>query len=333
MSVAGTTPRTLVVQIPCHNEEGTLASVLADLPTSIPGINRIIALVIDDGSTDRTIAVAGEFGAEVLRLPVRGGLARGFLAGLDRAIELGADIIVNTDGDGQYRGADIPALIMPIQSGAADLVIGVRPVGEIASFSPLKKLLQRLGSSAARIASGTEVEDAPSGFRAFSRDAAMRMHVFNRYTYTIETIIQAGQKGMAIKTVKIGVNPPTRPSRLARGMAGYVLRQLNVLVRVFMTYRPFRFFGIPGAILGTIGGFFLLRFLYYYIVEGGRGHVQSVVIGALLAGAGLVLIVIGLLADLVGVNRQLLEDIEWRLRRMEGTRTLAGERARTPTEP
>jgi len=310
--------RTLVIQIPCHNEEETLPRVLGDLPSSIPGIDRIVRLVIDDGSTDRTVAVARELGAEVLRLPERRGLARGFLAGLDRALELGADIVVNTDGDGQYRGADIPSLIAPILDGSADLVIGVRPIAEVRSFSPVKKLMQRLGSAVTRFASATRVEDAPSGFRAFSRDAAMRMHVFNRYTYTVETIVQAGQKGIALATVKVGVNPPTRPSRLVRGMTGYVLRQLNVLVRVFMTYRPFRFFAIPGAIIGTLGAFLLLRFLYFYVTEGGRGHVQSVIIGALFAGGGLFLIVIGLLADLIGVNRQLLEDVEWRVRRMEG---------------
>jgi glycosyltransferase involved in cell wall biosynthesis len=310
-------PRTVVIQIPCHNEEGTLPGVLADLPSSLPGIDSIIPLIIDDGSTDGTALVARRLGAEVLQLPMRRGLARGFLAGLDRAIELGADIIVNTDGDGQYRGSDIPALIAPIMAGTAELVIGIRPVAEIASFSPLKKLLQWLGSAATRFASATRVEDAPSGFRAFSRDAAMRMHVFNRYTYTVETIIQAGQKGMAIATVKVGVNPPTRPSRLARRMSGYVVQQLNVLVRVFMTYRPFRFFAIPGAMLSVVGAFLLLRFLYYYVSQGGQGHIQSVIIGALLFGVGLFLIVIGLVTDLIAVNRQLLEDVEWRVRRME----------------
>ena len=326
-------PRTLVVQIPCHNEEATLPGVLADLPSSIPGIGRIIPLIIDDGSTDGTAQVARQLGAEVLRLPMRRGLARGFLSGLDRAIELGADVIVNTDGDGQYRGSDIPALIAPILAGTAELVIGVRPVAQIASFSPLKKMLQWVGSAAARMASATRVEDAPSGFRALSRDAAMRMHVFNRYTYTVETIIQAGQKGMAIATVKIGVNAPTRPSRLVRGMTSYILQQLNVLVRVFMTYRPFRFFAIPGAFLSAVGAFLLLRFLYFYFTRGGQGHVQSVVIGALLAGAGLFLVVIGLLADLIAVNRQLLEDVEWRVRRMEGRQPPARDPARPTGVP
>lgn len=306
----------LVVQIPCHNEAATLPAVLADIPGEIPGISSIQVLVIDDGSSDETAAVAKAMGAEVLKLPQRNGLARAFLAGLDRAIAMGADVIVNTDGDGQYRGVEIPKLVVPILEGRADLVVGVRPVAEIASFSPLKKLLQRVGSAVTRFASATRVEDAPSGFRAFSRSAAMRMHVFNRYTYTVETIIQAGQKGMAIATVPVMVNPPTRPSRLARGMTSYVGRQVNVLVRVFMTYRPFRFFAVPGIVFLFLGSVLLLRFLYFYFTAGGQGHVQSVVIGAMLTGLGIFLMVIGLLADLISVNRQLLEDLDWRVRRM-----------------
>ena len=296
--------RTLVIQVPCHNEEEVLPRVLADLPRALPGIDRIVTLVIDDGSTDRTVEVARAHGAEVVRLPVNRGLARAFLTGLDRAVALGADIVVNTDGDHQYRGEDIAKLVQPVLEGRADLVVGTRPVAEIASFSPLKKLLQRLGSWATRVASGTTVEDAPSGFRAMNREAAMRLHVFNRYTYTVETIIQAGRKGMRVLSVPVGVNPVTRPSRLVKGSGSYVMRQLNVMVRVFMTYKPFRFFAIPGTVLGALGTALLLRFLWFYATDGGRGHVQSVIIGALLA-------------DLIAVNRQLLEDVEWRVRRME----------------
>lgn len=313
-AVAG---RTLVIQVPCHDEEEVLPRVLADLPRSVPGIARIITLVIDDGSTDRTAAIARAAGAEVVSLPVQRGLARAFLAGLDRAVALGADVVVNTDGDHQYRGEDIASLVTPVLEGRADLVVGARPVGAIASFSPVKKLLQRMGSAATRIVSGTEVEDAPSGFRAMSREAAMRLHVFNRYTYTVETIIQAGRKGMRVLSVPVQVNPATRPSRLVRGSGSYVARQLNVMVRVFMTYKPFRFFAVPGVIAGALGTALLLRFLWYYVTEGGAGHIQSVIIGALLAGVGLFLVVIGLLADLIAVNRQLLEDVEWRVRRME----------------
>jgi glycosyltransferase involved in cell wall biosynthesis len=317
LTPTGTAGRTLVIQVPCHNEEEVLPRVLADLPRALPGIDRIITLVIDDGSTDRTVEVARAHGAEVVRLPVNRGLARAFLAGLDRAVALGADVVVNTDGDHQYRGEDIAKLVQPVLEGRADLVVGTRPVAEIASFSPVKKLLQKLGSWATRVASGTTVEDAPSGFRAMNREAAMRLHVFNRYTYTVETIIQAGRKGMRVVSVPVGVNAVTRPSRLVKGSGSYVMRQLNVMVRVFMTYKPFRFFAVPGVVSGGLGAILLGRFLWFYVTEGGRGHIQSVIIGALLAGAGLFLVVIGLLADLIAVNRQLLEDVEWRVRRME----------------
>lgn len=320
--------RTLVIQIPCHNEEEVLPQVLASLPKQVDGIGRIIALVIDDGSSDRTGEVARVHGADVLRLPVRRGLARAFLAGLERAVSLGADIVVNTDGDNQYRGEDIPRLVEPIVRGQADLVIGKRPVANIESFSPTKKFLQRLGSAATRLASGTTIEDAPSGFRAMTRDAAMRLHVFNRYTYTVETIIQAGQKGMAVVSVPVGVNPVTRPSRLMRGPVSYIARQLNVMVRVFMTYRPFRFFAIPGVIIGALGAVLLIRFLYFYVTVGGRGHIQSVVIGSMLAAVGFALVIVGLVADLISVNRQLLEELDWRLRRLEhdGKRGIANPR-------
>lgn len=310
---------TLVIQIPCHNEAESLPRVLADLPTAVPGIGRIVALVIDDGSTDGTSAVAQQLGAEVVRLPVQRGLARAFLAGLDRAVALGGDVIVNTDGDGQYRGADIPSLVAPVIAGQADIVVGTRPVLAIQSFSPIKKQLQRLGSWATRVLSGTTVEDAPSGFRAMSRDAAMRLHVFNRYTYTVETLIQAGRKGMRVVSVPVGVNEVTRPSRLVRSSGSYVARQVNVMLRVFVTYKPFRFFAVPGLVAFGLGAVLLARFLWFYLTGDGNGHVQSVIIGSLLFGGGLGLIVVGLLADLMAVNRQLLEDLEWRVRRMEGS--------------
>jgi glycosyltransferase involved in cell wall biosynthesis len=310
---------TLVIQIPCHNEETTLPGVLDDLPSSIPSVGKIIVLVVDDGSHDATADIARARGCEVLSLPVQRGLARAFAFGLERAVTLGADIVVNTDGDHQYRGEDIPALIAPVVEGRADIVVGTRPESEVRALSLTKRLLQRLGSFATRVASGTPVLDAPSGFRAMSRDAAMRLHVFNRYTYTVETLIQAGRKGMRVLSVPIGVNRTNRPSRLVKGNSSYVLRQLNVMVRVFVTYKPFRFFAIPGVISFALGAVLLLRFIYFYISEGGAGHVQSVVIGSLLAGAGVFLIVVGLLADLIAVNRQLLEDIEYRLRRSEST--------------
>lgn len=305
---------TLVIQIPCHNEAATLPAVLADLPTALPGITRIIPLVVDDGSTDDTAAVAKAAGAEVLRRPQRGGLARAFLSGLDRAVALGADIIVNTDGDGQYRGEDIARLVAPILAGRAELVIGTRPIQDVREFSPVKKLLQRLGSWATRVASGTQVEDAPSGFRAMTRAAAMRLHVFNRYTYTVETIIQAGQKGIAIETVPIQVNPSVRPSRLARSMTHYVSRQMLTIVRIFMTYRPFAFFAVPGSVVFAAGFALGLRFVLFYLAGNGSGHVQSLLLATLLLGMGFFLIVIGLVADLIAVNRSLLERVDWQLR-------------------
>ncbi|MHB1297047.1 MAG: glycosyltransferase family 2 protein [Gemmatimonadaceae bacterium] len=307
---------TLVIQIPCHNEEENLPRVLADLPTSIPGIGRIVTLVIDDGSTDRTAEIARAHGAEVLRRPLKGGLARAFIAGLDHAVSLGADLVVNTDGDGQYKGHDIARLVAPIVAGRAELVIGVRPIREVVGFSPAKKLLQRLGSWVTRVASGTMVEDAPSGFRAMSRTAAMRLHVFNRYTYTVETIIQAGQKGIAIETIPIQVNPPSRPSRLARSTGHYVVRQTLTIVRIFMTYRPFAFFAVPGAMLFSMGFALGLRFLWFYLVGDGTGHIQSLLLATLLLGMGFFLVVVGLVTDLIAVNRSLLERVDWQVRRL-----------------
>jgi glycosyltransferase involved in cell wall biosynthesis len=327
---APTSPgRTLVIQIPCHNEAATLPAVLADLPRELPGIARIVPLVIDDGSTDGTAQVAERLGAVVTRRPHKGGLARAFLHGLDHALALGADIIVNTDGDGQYRGADVAALVAPIVAGRSELVIGVRRIENVREFSPLKKLLQRIGSSVTRLASGTMVEDAASGFRAMSRSAAMRLHVFNRYTYTVETIIQAGQKGIAIETVPIDVNAATRPSRLARSTWHYVWRQTLTIVRIFMTYRPFAFFAVPGTLI-FLGGFAIgLRFLALYLAGEGSGHVQSLLLGVLLLGTGFFLLVVGLVADLIAVNRSLLERIDWQLRRLH-ERSASDDGDRTP---
>lgn len=309
--------RTLVIQIPCHNEEEHLPGVLADLPKSVPGIDRIITLVIDDGSTDRTAELARSHGALVIRRPLKGGLARAFIAGLDHAVSLGADIIVNTDGDGQYRGEDIVRLVEPIVAGRAELVIGVRPIREVEGFSPIKKVLQRLGSWVTRLASGTMVEDAPSGFRAVSRTAAMRLHVFNRYTYTVETIIQAGQKGLAIETLPIQVNPAARPSRLARSTGHYVVRQSLTIVRIFMTYRPFAFFATPGLVLFGVGFALGLRFVFFYLAGDGGGHIQSLLLATLLLGMGFFLVVVGLVADLIAVNRSLLERVDWHVRRLD----------------
>jgi glycosyltransferase involved in cell wall biosynthesis len=308
----------VVIQIPCYNEEESLPVALAALPRVLPGIQAVEWLVVDDGSTDRTSDVARSHGVDhVVRLPQHQGLAHAFMAGLEGSLQAGADIIVNTDADNQYVASDIPKLLEPILDGRAEIVIGARPISNIRHFTPLKKLFQGIGSWVTRVVSSTAVHDAPSGFRAMSRAAAMRLHVFNGFTYTIETIIQAGQKGMAVTSVPISVNGELRPSRLIKGLGSYIGRQLLTMVRVFVTYRPFRFFAVPGVVLFS-GGFLLgLRFLYYFLTGGGAGHIQSLILAALLMGMGFFLIVVGLLADLLAVNRTLLENLEWRLRRLE----------------
>jgi glycosyltransferase involved in cell wall biosynthesis len=308
----------LIIQIPCFNEEETLPGTLAELPRKLPGVDVVEWLVVDDGSRDRTVEVARELGVDhVVRLPRNRGLARAFMAGIRASLEAGADFIVNTDADNQYRAADIPLLLEPILKGEAELVVGARPIGEIRHFSFQKRTLQRLGSWVTRILSGTEVSDAVSGFRALSRRAAMQLHVFNEYTYTVETLIQAGQKGMAVLSVPIGVNPDQRPSRLVRSTPRYVLRQATTMLRIFVTYRPFRFFALLGTGVFLVGFLLGLRFLYFYLNHVGSGHVQSVILAALLLGIGIFLFLVGLLADLIAVNRRLLEDMEARLQRME----------------
>jgi len=311
----------VVIQIPCYNEEEFLPVTLADLPRSLPGVDRVEWLVVDDGSEDRTAEVAREHGVDhVVSLPRNRGLAVAFREGIEASLELGADVIVNTDADNQYRGEDVARLVAPVLSGEAEIVIGERPIDRIEHFSLLKKLLQRLGSWVVRLASGTRVPDAASGFRAMSRDAAMKLRVFNEYSYVLETIIQAGHKGMAITSVPVRTNEEIRPSRLFRSTTGYVFRQALTIVRIFMAYRPFAFFAVPGAVTFLAGFGLGLRFLYFYLTEGGAGHVQSVILAALLLGMGFFLVVIGLVADLTSVNRKLLESQDWRLRMLEEAR-------------
>lgn len=311
----------LIIQIPCFNEQEALPTTLAALPREVQGFERVEWLVIDDGSADRTAEVAREHGVDhVVRLPRHQGLSRAFVMGLEASVAAGADVIVNTDADNQYSADDIPRLVQPILAGRAEMVVGERPIGASPDFSPLKKLLQKLGSGVVRRVSGTSIPDAPSGFRAMTRSTAMRLNVFNDYSYTLETIIQAGLKGIAVTSVPVRVNPRLRPSRLFRRASHYLGRQAMVIVRIYMTYRPFRFFAVPGAISFLLGLLIGLRFLVYYVVDGGRGHVQSVILGALLLGVGAALITIGLIADLISVNRKLLEQLEWRVAKLEDAR-------------
>ncbi len=308
----------LIIQIPCYNEAEALPTALAALPRSVPGFETVEWLVIDDGSVDATSEVAHGRGVDhVVRLPGHRGLAAAFMAGLDASVRAGADVVVNTDADNQYCAEDIPRLVQPILEGRAELVIGTRPISEIRHFSWGKRSLQRLGSAVTRVVSGTRVQDGPSGFRAMSREAALRLHVFNSYTYTIKTIIQAGRKGMRVTSVPVRTNPPLRASRLVRSNGRYIARQLLTMVRVFLTYKPFRFFALPGVFIFGAGFMIGLRFLYLYITEGGTGHVQSLILAALLMGTGFFLGVVGLLADLLAVNRTLLEGLDWRVKKLE----------------
>lgn len=308
----------LIIQIPCYNEAETLPVALAELPREVPGFDTVEWLVIDDGSTDQTVEVALANGVDhIVRMTRNSGLAKVFMAGLDACLRLGADVIVNTDADNQYCAADIPLLTQPVLDGKADIVIGARPIGDIEHFSASKKLLQNLGSWAVRGASRTDIPDAPSGFRAMSRAAAMRLNVFSEYTYTIETIIQAGQKGMAITSVPIRVNEDLRPSRLVKSIWSYVRRSILTIGSVFLTYRPMVSFVYPGFVLGGVGSLLALRFLYYYIVGIGEGHIQSLIFAAILLIMGFMLVVFGMVAELLGVNRKLLEEVQWRVRRLE----------------
>jgi glycosyltransferase involved in cell wall biosynthesis len=309
----------LIIQIPCYNEENSLPVALKELPHTLPGISEIERLIIDDGSTDRTVEVAKELGVEhIVRLIRHQGLAKGFMAGIQACVELGADIIVNTDADNQYYAGDIPKLIQPILDGKAEIVVGARPISDIKHFSPLKKLFQKWGSWFVRKVSQTDIEDAPSGFRAISREAAMRMHVFSEYTYTLETIIQAGQKGMAIVSVPIRTNDFLRKSRLIHSIPAYLSRSTNTIMRIFMTYQPLSFFRIPGTISFLFGVILGLRFLYFVIfTNNSSGHIQSLILAAVLMILGGLFLVFGLLADLVSVNRKLLENVEYKIQRLD----------------
>jgi glycosyltransferase involved in cell wall biosynthesis len=309
----------VIIQIPCFNEEATLAITLAALPRQLPGATSVEWLVIDDGSTDRTSEIAREAGVHhILRLPSNKGLARAFTAGLEACVHAGADIIVNTDADNQYRASYVADLIAPIVAGRADIVIGARPIDRIEEFSRSKRYLQKLGSWAVRQASRTDVPDSPSGFRAMSREAAMRINVFGEYTYTLETIIQAGQKNMTVLWVPIETNPATRPSRLVKSVSSYVRRSIATIFRIFMIYRPLRFFFSAGLIPFLIGVALSIRWLVLFVLEDPtRARAPSLIAAAVFILIGVQLWTFGLIADLLAANRILLEDVQLRLRRAE----------------
>lgn len=308
----------LIIQIPCYNEAETLPVTLKELPREVPGFTQVEWLVIDDGSDDGTAEIAHKFGVDhIVSFTGNQGLARSFLAGLDAAIRLGADVIVNTDADNQYNAADIPLLTAPILAGKADVVVGARPIDEISSFSPVKKFLQKAGSAVVRFVSKTDVPDAPSGFRAMNREAAMRFNVFNDYTYTLETIIQAGQKNIAITSAPVRVNKALRPSRLMKSIPSYLMKSLITIVRIFVVYKAFRFFMSVGATFfgaGLLGG---TRFLYYYLSGNGSGHIQSLILSSILLGIGFQTMLTAFLADLLAVNRRLMEDVQYRVKKLE----------------
>jgi glycosyltransferase involved in cell wall biosynthesis len=306
----------LVIQIPAWNEEEHLPETLAALPSSIEGIDEVEVLVVDDGSTDRTAEVACETGAEVVRLPVHRGLAVAFSTGLRNAVEHGADVIVNTDADNQYDARDIPALVRPILDGSAQMVIGDRQVSTLRHFSSVKRLLQKLGSWVVRRLSGTAVRDATSGFRAISRTAALRLHVFTRFTYTLETILQAGEAGLKVVSVPVRVIAgERRPSRLFQSDFGYVLRSLASMVRIVILYNPLRIFLMLGAVPVVLGSALLVRFLYFYLFGiSPAGHVQSLILAVILIVIGALVWLAGVMADLTAVNRRLLEELVERQR-------------------
>lgn len=308
----------LIIQIPCYNEAETLEVALNDLPKHIDGIDEIEYLIINDGSADNTVEVAKKWGVNyVVNFRNNKGLARGFMAGLDACLRNGADIIVNTDADNQYCGEDIEKLVRPILNGEAGMVIGERPIDQTEHFSPLKKKLQHLGSWVVRKASNTDIPDAPSGFRAYSRHTAMRLNVINEYTYTLETIVQAGRQKMAVTSVPIRTNAELRPSRLFSSMFGYVKKSMLTIGRALMMYKPLYCFTWLAGIFGVAGIGIGIRFLVYYFSGAGAGHIQSLILTSMLITIAVLCGVIGLLGDVISANRKLLEEIQFELRKMD----------------
>lgn len=307
----------LIIQIPCYNEAETLEIALNDLPKRIEGVDEIEYLIINDGSVDDTVEVAKRWGVNhIVSFTQNKGLAKGFMAGLDACLRNGADIIVNTDADNQYCAEDIPKLIQPILDKKADIVIGERPIDDTEHFSWIKKKLQHLGSWVVRKASHTAIPDAPSGFRAFSRDAAMRLNVINDYTYTLETIVQAGRNRMAIVSVPIRTNPELRKSRLFHSMFGYIKKSILTILRALMMYKPLYCFTVVALIPSIIGFGVGVRFLVYYFNGRGDGHTQSLMLACTLLIIGFITFVIGMLADVISANRKILEETEYQIRKL-----------------
>lgn len=308
----------LVIQIPCYNEEEVLKDTLDQIPKSVDGFDEVEILVVDDGSSDATVRVAEEYGGiHVVSLPYHSGLAKAFMTGIETALRMGADVILNTDADNQYSSKSIPDLVQPILDGKAQMVIGARPVRTDASMSLTKRILQLIGSWVVRQASNTDIADAPSGFRAIHRNAALRLFVYSNYTYTLETIIQAGRKNIPMVSVPVKVNPPTRPSRLVKSNLNYVVRSLTTIVRILLLYKPLRLFFVLAAILGGMAGLIGMRFMYFFFTDGGAGHVQSLLAGVALAVIAALLGMVGIVSDIIAANRLMLEDIRHRLLRQE----------------
>jgi glycosyltransferase involved in cell wall biosynthesis len=318
-------PVKLIIQIPCFNEEETLPQTIADLPRHVPGVDVVEWLVIDDGSSDRTVDVARSLGVDhVVSHGHNRGLAAAFMTGLDACLRAGADVIVNTDADNQYRASSIPDLVAPVLSGAAEMVVGERPIEDVDDFSRTKKVLQRVGSSVVRRFSGTGVRDAASGFRAYGREAAMRVQVFGRYTYTMETIVQAGWNGVDVASVPIGVNPKTRESRLVKSTSRYIFRSASAIIRSFALYKPFRFFFLIGLVPFLLGLAVLLRWLVLYLVEDEyTSRVPSLLGGFLLIVVAAQIWAVAFLADLQAANRRIMEELRLRAKRedYDGTAT------------
>lgn len=307
----------LIIQIPCFNEAETLRVALNDLPRHIAGIDVIEYLVINDGSTDNTVEVARDWGVHhVVNFKRNRGLAKGFMAGITECLRQGADIIVNTDADNQYCGADVEAIVRPILDGQADIVIGERPIDDTVHFSFLKKKLQHLGSWVVRKASHTNIPDAPSGFRAYSRDAALRLNVINEYTYTLEQIVQAGRNKMAIASVPVHTNPELRPSRLFGNMFGYVKKSMITIIRVYLMYKPLRFFTAVGIFPLLAGTALIARFFFFFLQGFGNGHIQSLLLAIALILLGAMIMIVGLQADIIAANRKILEDIQYEVKKM-----------------